>query len=56
MSILDTKLAGVKTVLILGHVHPDGDCIGSCLGLYTSFCKATPTLTRPHLLQQGHTF
>ncbi len=24
----------IKTMAISGHVHPDGDCIGSCLGLY----------------------
>lgn len=29
----ETLLAGVKTVCITGHVKPDGDCIGSCLGL-----------------------
>ena len=23
-----------QNVLILGHVHPDGDCVGACLGLY----------------------
>ena len=27
-------LQGAKTVAILGHIRPDGDCIGSCLSLY----------------------
>ncbi len=27
-------LQGVRTAAIAGHVHPDGDCIGSCMGLY----------------------
>ena len=27
-------LQGVESVAILGHVRPDGDCIGSCLSLY----------------------
>ena len=27
-------LQGVNTVAILGHIRPDGDCIGSCLSLY----------------------
>ena len=27
-------LQGVKSVAILGHIRPDGDCIGSCLALY----------------------
>ena len=31
---IDDCLAGVKTVGITGHVRPDGDCTGSCLGLY----------------------
>ncbi len=29
----ETLLAGIKKVCITGHVKPDGDCIGSCLGL-----------------------
>lgn len=28
-------LAGVRTVGMAGHLRPDGDCVGSCLGLYT---------------------
>ena len=31
---LDHALQGVKTAAILGHIRPDGDCIGSCLALY----------------------
>ncbi|WP_347559681.1 DHH family phosphoesterase [Clostridium sp. AM58-1XD] len=34
MGFLENKLQGVKTAVILGHIHPDGDCVGSCLGLY----------------------
>lgn len=34
MISLDKALQGVKTAAILGHVRPDGDCIGSCLALY----------------------
>lgn len=34
MSLLEEKLQGVNTAVILGHIHPDGDCIGSCLGVY----------------------
>lgn len=25
---------GIRTAVILGHIRPDGDCVGSCLGLY----------------------
>ena len=31
---LKEALQGVKTAAILGHIRPDGDCIGSCLSLY----------------------
>ena len=24
----------VKNIAIIGHVRPDGDCVGSCMGLY----------------------
>lgn len=29
-----SELENVTTVAIAGHVRPDGDCIGSCMGLY----------------------
>lgn len=32
--MLKKVLERVKTVAIGGHVRPDGDCVGSCLGLY----------------------
>ncbi|MDE6313339.1 MAG: bifunctional oligoribonuclease/PAP phosphatase NrnA [Lachnospiraceae bacterium] len=34
MNQLENWLAGAKEVAIAGHVRPDGDCIGSCLGLF----------------------
>ncbi|WP_349947256.1 DHH family phosphoesterase [Lacrimispora sp. BS-2] len=34
MSFFDTVLEDVKTVAIIGHVRPDGDCVGSCLTAY----------------------
>lgn len=34
MNYLENILSGVKDVAIGGHVRPDGDCVGSCLGLY----------------------
>lgn len=34
MGILTDALEHKKNVVIIGHVNPDGDCIGSCLGLY----------------------
>ncbi len=32
--MLSHALEHVKTVAIGGHVRPDGDCVGSCMGLY----------------------
>ncbi len=34
MDRLAEFLQDVHTAAIAGHVHPDGDCIGSCMGLY----------------------
>ena len=33
MSKLDAVLTGKTSVGIAGHVRPDGDCVGSCVGL-----------------------
>lgn len=34
MTVLEQMLEGTGSVAILGHVRPDGDCLGSTLGLY----------------------
>lgn len=34
MSQLMVAVAKAKTIAIGGHVRPDGDCVGSCMGLY----------------------
>ncbi len=34
MAKIDEYLRDIKTVAIAGHVNPDGDCIGSCMGMY----------------------
>lgn len=28
------QLAAARTVAVAGHVRPDGDCVGSCMGVY----------------------
>ncbi len=33
MKKISEELQGVRTVGIAGHVRPDGDCIGSCMGM-----------------------
>lgn len=42
MNLLVEKLKQAKRVAILGHVHPDGDCAGSCLGLYNYLSENYP--------------
>lgn len=34
MNNIGEILEGVKTMGIAGHIRPDGDCVGSCMGLY----------------------
>lgn len=41
---LDSILKDVKSVGISGHVRPDGDCVGSTLGLYNYICKYYPDI------------
>lgn len=42
MKKIDEVLAGCRSVAILGHERPDGDCVGSCLGLYNYIRKTLP--------------
>ncbi len=39
---LDEQLAGAKSIGICGHIRPDGDAVGSCLGMYLFFRKYYP--------------
>ena len=32
-NVLTDALSGVKSVAVGGHIRPDGDCVGSCMGL-----------------------
>lgn len=41
---LDTMLQGVGSVVILGHIRPDGDCVGSCLGTYNYLMDNYPQI------------
>ncbi|OUO78662.1 DHH family phosphoesterase [Blautia sp. An249] len=34
MEKISEILEGIQTLGIAGHVRPDGDCVGSCMGLY----------------------
>lgn len=42
MSILLEELEKAETLAIGGHVRPDGDCIGACMGLYSYISEVYP--------------
>lgn len=44
MSKLSALLQDAATVAIAGHVRPDGDCVGSCIGLYLYIRKEFPDI------------
>lgn len=48
---LNKELQTVKTAAILGHVRPDGDCIGSCLALYNYITTYFPEIEAKVYLQ-----
>jgi len=41
---IDEVLSGVKTVGITGHERPDGDCVGSCMGMALYIKKNYPKI------------
>lgn len=49
---LNKELQGVKTVAVLGHIRPDGDCIGSCLSLYNYIVTYFPKIQVKVYLQE----
>ena len=42
MTKLEQMLEGAASIVILGHVNPDGDCMGSCLAMYQYARKRRP--------------
>lgn len=42
--MLNSALLNASTVAIGGHVRPDGDCIGSCMGLYQYIRDVYPNI------------
>ena len=44
MIALKTVLTGVKSVAIIGHIRPDGDCVGSCMGTYLYIKEQYPEI------------
>lgn len=39
------EIEKAETIVILGHVRPDGDCVGSCLGVYNYILDNYPDKT-----------
>ena len=50
---IDYYLKDRKRVAITGHVSPDGDCLGSCLGLYNYIKDNYPQITADVYLQEA---
>lgn len=44
MSFLDSRFENIKSVAIIGHVRPDGDCVGSCLAAYNYLKENHPDI------------
>ena len=36
------EVKGAGNIAISGHIRPDGDCVGSCMGLYLYLKKELP--------------
>lgn len=49
---LASQLEGIRTVAIAGHVRPDGDCVGSCMGLYLYLKENYPSLETDVYLEE----
>lgn len=45
MSRLLEMIEAADTIAILGHIHPDGDCVGSCLAVYNYIREQYPEKT-----------
>ena len=49
---LKDELTDVKTVAISGHIRPDGDCTGSCLGVWNYLRDNYPEIQADVYLEQ----
>ncbi len=49
---LTSELSSVKSVAIAGHIRPDGDCVGSCMGLYLYIKENFPQLETAVYLEE----
>lgn len=49
---LSDILKDAKTVAISGHIRPDGDCVGSCIGLYLYIKQEFPEVQADVYLEE----
>lgn len=50
--MLNRALSQASTVAISGHIRPDGDCVGSCMGLYQYVKKCYPNIQADVYLEE----
>lgn len=50
--LLKEVFNGVNSVALLGHIRPDGDCIGTCLGMYNYLTEQHPQCTVDLFLEE----
>lgn len=51
---IEESIGQARTVAIVGHTRPDGDCVGSCLGLYHYLREIAPELQVTVYLEPIH--
>ena len=52
MKNIEEILTGVQTLGIVGHIRPDGDCMGSCMGLYLYLKEYHPEISTDIYLEE----
>ena len=52
MTQLEKELQDVSNVAIAGHIHPDGDSVGSCIGLWQYLRDNYPQIKADIWLEQ----
>lgn len=52
MEKITSELNNVRTVAIAGHIRPDGDCVGACMGLYLYLKENYPEIETDVYLEE----
>ena len=53
MTLLEQMLMNTDSAVILGHVRPDGDCVGAALGLYSYIRSCYPAIRTAVYLEEA---